>query len=386
MRALGGRGIETTIALRAWFILTLVAWVFAALFLTVSPASSAGEVPVAFIAYWAVAVFAVSVLARAVVRTGGATRVFWTVAGAALLLRFAANTGLVGLGNVGGFGLSGSLSFNNLAYGASYGLFYVALLLLVVRAARSIALLAVLDTLGVMLFTGLISWHFALSPVASGMEWPSLKSLLLTRSGPVFDVGLLCLALVVAYSNRSLAPRAFSLAGAFGAFLAADGLCLGLRLDEAGGWPELFWALGISFIGLAALSTDKSTSLVTGSIKQLIVSPRAVAVFWFSPLSPAVQLAFLLAWGAAIRTPLPPYILWGGAFLTLYLALRISLATYASRRLRGEAEQLTKVSERDLISKDLHDTLKQSVHSIPMMLAAYQKTREKDPDKAEIIL
>ena len=385
MRAFGGGGIETMIALRAWFILTLVAWMFAALLLAVSPAGSAGEVPVAFIAYWAVAVFAASVLARVVARTSGATRVFWTILGAALLFRFAANIGLLDFG-LGGFGLFSPPSFNSLAYGTSYSLFYAAILLLVVRVARSITLLAALDTLGVMLFTGLISWHFALAPVGSGMDWRAgLSSLLLARSGPVLDVGLLCLALVVVYSNRGLAPRAFCLAGAFGIFLAADGLCLGLRLEEAGGWPELFWALGISFIGLAALSTEGVTSPVTGPVKQLIVSPRAVAVFWFSPLSPAVQLAFLLAWGA-IRPPLPSYVLWGGAVLTLYLALRISLATYASRRLRGEAELLAKSSERDRISRDLHDTLKQCVHSVPMMLAAYQKTRRKDPDKARIIL
>lgn len=360
------------------FVLTLIAWVVSALLLAMSPVSSVGEVSVALIVYWLAAVFAASVLAWAVARTDGMTRVFWAIVGAALLFRL--------VGNIGPAGLFGSSSFDDLAYGTSYVLFSVALLLLVARAARSITLLAALDTLGVMLFTGLISWHFALAPVVSGMDWGTgLKSLLLARSGPVFDVGLLCLALVVAYSNRSLAPRAFSLAGAFGAFLAADGLYLGLRLDQAGGWPELFWALGISLIGLAALTTDENAGPVTGSVKQLIVSPRVVAIFWFSPLSPAVQLAFLLAWGT-IRPPLPSYILWGGAVLALYLALRISLGTYTSRRLRGEAEQLAKVSERDRISEDLHDTLKQCVHSVPMMLAAYQKTRDKDPDKAEIIL
>ena len=378
MRALGVEGVETTVALRVWFILTLIVWTISALLLAMSPGGSAGEVPVTFIAYWVAAAFVVSVLARAVARTGGLTRVFWTIVGAALLFRFTAN--------IGPTGLFGPPLLADLAYGASYGLFYAAILLLVVRVARSITLLAALDTLSVMLFTGLISWHFAFSPMISDMDWgTSFKSLLLARSGPVFDVGLLCLALVVAHSNRSLAPRAFSLAGAFGAFLVADGLCLGLRLDEVGGCPELFWGLGISFIGLAALSADGSPIPIANSVTKLVVRPRAVAVFWFSPLSPAVQLAFLLAWGA-LRPPLPSYMLWGGAILTLYLALRISLATYASRRLRGEAEQLAKVSERDLISKDLHDALKQSVHSIPMMLAAYQKIHEKDPDKAKIIL
>lgn len=380
MRALRTESTCTTVALRTWFLLTLVVWVVAVLLLATSPVGLANEVPVRFIAYWIVAVFATAALVNAVICAAGATRVFWVIVSVSLLFRFVGNLTPSGFQV---FDLVPPLfAPNDVAYGASYLLFFVAIGWLVAKSARNIALLATLDSLGVMFFTGLISWHFALSPGTTGAGWDSLKSLLFARSGPVFDVGLLCLALVVASSDRRLSRRAYPLAASFGAFLIADGLYLGLPpSDGASGWPELFWALGVAFIGLSAMSTNENTCPVT----QLSVSPRVVAAFWFSPLSPAVQLAFLLAWGA-IRPPLPSYILWGGAVIALYLALRISLGTYASRRLRGEAKALAKFSERDRISEDLHDTLKQCVHSVPMMLEAYRKARQKDPEAAEDIL
>lgn len=379
MKSLGIQGAGSLDGSRLSFVGALISWTVAALVLAAAPARFTGQIPVASIGYWIVAVAATVVIAGAITRSAGSARIFWIILGAGLLFRLAGHTSVAGLPV---FDLVPPLlALNDLGYGISYVLFSAALLWLVAQAARSIFILSVLDALSVMFFTGLISWHFALSPASSGTGWDSVKSMLLARSGPVFDVGLLCLALVVACSDRGLARRAFSLAGAFGAFLVADGLYLGLRPEEAGGWPELFWALGIAFMSLAALSAGENA----GAPARFAVSPRVVALFWFSPLSPAVQLAFILSWGA-LRPPLPPYLLWGGAAIALYLALRISLGTYASRGLRGEAEQLAKVSERGRISEDLHDTLKQCVHSVPMMLAAYRKTRRKDPAAAEDIL
>ncbi|MGB3684185.1 MAG: histidine kinase, partial [Rubrobacteraceae bacterium] len=377
MRALRTESTGTTVALRAGFLFTLVVWVVAVLLLATSPVGLADEVPLGFIAYWIVAVFTMAALVNAVTRTVGATRIFWTVVGAGLLFRFVANTTIA---RIQIFDLVPPLFVpKDITYGISYALLFGAIIWLVMKAARNIALVATLDTVGVMFFTGLIFWHFALNSTVSGAGWDDVKSLLLTRSGPVFDVGLLCLVLVVACSDRDLARRAFPLAGAFGAFLVADSLYLGLGpVYQVNSWPELFWALGILMAGLAALVADDDTCPAA----QLTVGPRVVAVAWFSPLSPAVQLALLLAWGA-VSPPLPPYILWGGAIVALYLALRISLGAYASQNIQLEAEKLAKVSERDRVSEDLHDTLKQCVHSIPMMLAAYQKTREKDPDAAE---
>ena len=367
MRAVGTGSTGITVALRTWFLFTLVVWVVAVLLLATSPVGLVDGVPLGFAAYWILAVFTMAALVNAIVRTAGAERIFWAGVGAGLLFRFAGNTTVAGFQV---FDLVPPLfAPNDVTYGISYALLFGAIIWLVVKAARNIAFVAALDTLGVMFFTGLISWHFALAPAASGASWEGLKSLLLARSGPVFDVGLLCLALVVACSDLDLARRAFPLAGAFGAFLVADGLYLGLgTAHQANSWPELFWALGIALIGLAALNADGNTRAAT----QLVVSPRVVAIFWFSPLSPAVQLAFLLALGA-MRPPLPSYILWGGAVITLYLALRISLGTYASRHIQHETGRRATVSERDRISEDLHDTLKQCVHSVPMMLGAYRK-------------
>jgi signal transduction histidine kinase len=372
MRALEIGGARPVI-LRTWFLLTLAVWLAAVLLLATSPIGLADEVPVGLIAYWTVAVFAAAALVNAVIRSAGASRIFWTVLGAGLLFRFAGNATVAGFQI---FDLVPPLfAPNDVAYGISYALIFGAIGWLIIKVARNIALVAALDTLGVMFFTGLISWHFALAPAASETSWGSLQSLLLARSGPVFDVGLLCLALVAACSDPALARRAFPLAGAFSAFLIADGLYLGIRPpDHIGGWPELFWALGVALIGLAALSADGSSG-----------AKKPLAVFWFSPLSPAVQLAFLLALGA-MRPPLPPSILWGGAVIALYLALRITMGTYASQHIQFQAGRRAKVSERDRLSTDLHDNLKQCVHSIPMMLGAYRKTREKDPEAAEAIL
>lgn len=381
MRALRTESTCTTVALRTWFLLTLVVWVVAVLLLATSPVGLANEVPVRFIAYWIVAVFATAALVNAVICAAGATRVFWVIVSVSLLFRFVGNLTPSGFQV---FDLVPPLfAPNDVAYGASYLLFFVAIGWLVAKSARNIALLATLDSLGVMFFTGLISWHFALSPGTTGAGWDSLKSLLFARSGPVFDVGLLCLALVVASSDRRLSRRAYPLAASFGAFLIADGLYLGLPpSDGASGWPELFWALGVAFIGLSAMSTNENTCPVT----QLSVSPRVVAAFWFSP--PLARCTTRVPSGVG-RYPAAIallHTLGRSGHRALPVALRISLGTYASRRLRGEAKALAKFSERDRISEDLHDTLKQCVHSVPMMLEAYRKARQKDPEAAEDIL
>lgn len=381
------RHLKTRIAsvpeiLRLVLFVALAYWGLSALLVATTPAGTTGttgDIPAALVAYWIVALSSAAVLVCAVIHTRGAARAFWMMLGLGVVFRFAGNASLSGLQI---FDLIPPLlAANDVAYAISYASFFAATLWLVATVARGIRLLATLDSLSVMFFTGLISSHFALGPTASGPTWESATSLLLARSGPVFDVGLLCLCLVAAGSAPGLARRAYPLAGAFAAFLVADGLYLGLGSQGGGEWPELFWGLGIAFIGVSALSLDANNEHKT----RLTVSPRTVALFWFSPLSPAVQLAFLLVWGA-IWPPLPPYVLLGGAVIALYLALRIALGTYASRRLRVQAEALAKTSERARISEDLHDNLKQCVHSVPAMLAAYRKTRESDPEAAEGIL
>lgn len=360
--------------LHAGLFVALACWAAAVAMLTVAPSDLTDGLPVALAVYWIVAGSSVMVLLCAALHTTGAVRAFWMALAGGVLLRFVGNANL---GELQIFDLVPPLlALNDVAYGLSYLLLSAALVWLAVSAARGVRALAVLDSLSVMFFTGLISSHLVLSPATP--DWESISSLLLSRSGPVFDVGLLCLCLVAASADPGLARRAYLLAGAFVTFLLADALYLGLGPQGSGDWPELFWALGIAFVGISAMKLE----MVPGCTARVAVSPRAVALFWFSPLSPAVQLALLMIWGA-FWPPLPPYVLLGSAIIALYLALRISLGTYASRRLRGVAERRAKASERDRISEDLHDNLKQCVHSIPAMLAAYRKTRESDPEAAE---
>lgn len=57
----------------------------------------------------------------------------------------------------------------------------------------------------------------------------------------------------------------------------------------------------------------------------------------------------------------------------LYLALRIALVSHTNRTIRLEAEQAAVRNERGRISQELHDSAKQNVHSIPLMLGSCQQ-------------
>ncbi|MBA2692643.1 MAG: hypothetical protein H0U65_09145 [Rubrobacter sp.] len=357
-------------------LFVVAAWLFAALLFA---ALSGWRPTVSAFAYGFGAIFAL-VCVFSAVRAGGARSVFWVLLGAALLLRLFGDASW-GVGAALGLGTLPLWSVYGI-YGASYVLFLAAVLKLVYEASRRILFIVALDAASIMLSVGVLAWYFALGPATIGGNgsWEGSIAIL---SSFACGAGLLFLCLTILSADRR-PPFAGILATAFGAFFLADGLYLASRASgpyTPGGWPEMVWALGLVLFGLAALaSTPGETSARSGEI-----SPWRVFSFWFGPLSPAVHFAFLLGWGAT-DPPLPSYVLWGGAAITLYLAFRISFTTYVSRGIRLDSQSLAVRGEQGRISEELHDTLKQSVYSVSTLLDAYEKAREKEDPKAEDVL
>ncbi|MGH3090311.1 MAG: ATP-binding protein [Rubrobacteraceae bacterium] len=262
-------------------------------------------------------------------------------------------------------------------YGTSYLLFFVAVLRLVFRATRGILSVVVLDAAVIMLSVGTLARYFVLDPAASGGASMAILSSL------ACEAGLLFLCLTVLSAERK-PPFIRALAAAFLAFLAADGLYLAAHSAgpyEPGGWPEMFWALGLILFALCAM---KPTTLENAAPSSEI-RPWRVFSFWFGPLSPAMHCAFLLAWGA-VNPPLPSYALVVGSAVAVYLAFRISLTAYITRKMRLEAQSFAVRDEQGRISEELHDTLKRSVHSVSLLLDEYEKARGKDDPKAGDLL
>ncbi|MBA3231416.1 MAG: hypothetical protein H0T05_01225 [Acidobacteria bacterium] len=333
----------------------------------------------ATVAYGGAAVFALAAASAAALRSGSeVARVFWALLFGGLLFKL---LGDLGWGGTRLFGMGPSaLVFHDVAHVLSYAVILAALLWLVARTTRNITLVAALDAASIMLSVGVLAWYFVLGPsaaVAGGLESP--REILMTLSGSVFDAGFLFLSLLVLSTTRRPVFTGY-LAAAFGAFLVADGAYLTLRSVgpyEMGNAPELAWALGMVFLGVGALKTLSSCSFA----RELEISPWRVASFWFGPLSPAIHLALLLAWGA-LYPPLPSYVLVAGAVLVVYLAFRISLLAYVSRSLSLEAQHLAVRGEQSRISEELHDTLKQSVYSVSLLLGTYQEAREREEPNA----
>ncbi len=248
--------------------------------------------------------FALVFLARAASGTRGRERLFW-----GLLVAWS----LVGLvGDLGWSGIQRSaftaqdLSYQHAAYLASYLLFVCALLLLVSSTTSRITFITFLDSLSLMLSVGVLVWYFFLGSMVvetgSGLSWAVLAFF----SWPLFDVALLSLCLVV-FSTAGRPPFVGLLAAGFLAFALADGWYLGARSEGSYGivgWPDLLWTLGFIFLGLAALRAAPINT------KGQRIGPWWVFAFWLGPLSPPIQLAVVLAWGA-MHPPLPAYVLAG---------------------------------------------------------------------------
>ena len=358
-------------------VAVLACWAAGALLFAAFGAGSDGRYVVADALYGGAAVFSSVALARAIAGAGGRQRLLWCLLGGGV----AANL----LGDLGWSGLQGAplgaqgMSYQHAAYLVSYLFLAAGMLLLVGLTTRNIALITGLDALCIMLSAGILTWYFFLGTAVSATGaagWWEVASVL---SWVLFDAALLFLCLVV-LSAPGESPFAGSLALGFLAFTVADGLYLASRAAgsyEGAGWPDVIWALGLAWLGLAAL---RATPVATG--ERARIEPWRIFVFWFGPLSPAVHLAAVLLW-AATHPPLPSYAAAGAAVLFLYLALRVALVSFASRRLAEEQEDLARRLEGGRILAEMHDTVKQGVHGVSLTLrAALEAARRGEHDEA----
>jgi hypothetical protein len=99
-------------------------------------------------------------------------------------------------------------------------------------------------------------------------------------------------------------------------------------------------------------------------------------LFWLGPLSPPLQYGALLVWGT-FYPPLPGYVLLCGAALLGIFAVRTYVVSHVDGLLADRRETLAVREEQVRISEELHDTLEQNVHGIPLMLGAYREARER---------
>jgi signal transduction histidine kinase len=310
--------------------------------------------------YSAGASFVLICMVRAVSGARGRERLLWMLLGAGLLVRFVADLGWRKLQEPA-FGAR-VVSYQHVAYLFSYLLLLCAMVLLVNWTTKRVTLVTFLDSLSIMLSAGVVIWYFFVGDVVARVEgsWAILAIL----SWTLFDAVLLLLGLVV-LSTAGRPPFARFLAAGLLVFALADGWYLMGRPGNAYGlvgWPDMFWALGFVFLGLAALRSAP-TSSPPGSR----IMPWRVFAFWLGPLSPPIQLGVVLLWAAA-HPPLPAYVATAGAILFLYLALRIALISFASRRLTREQEETARKLEQGRVLYELHDTVKQGVHGISLSL------------------
>lgn len=361
---------------RATPLTALALWLLAAFLFT---AFADWRQPVSALVYSIAAVF-VLFAAVSAARPESARRIFWILLGSALVFRLTGDASW-GVGQALGFGTPPLWSVYAV-YGSSYLLFLAAMLRLAYEASRRIIFIVALDAASIMLSVGMLAWYFALGPATIGgsESWGASIAIL---SSFACGAGLLFICLTVLSSNRK-PPFAGVLAAAFGAFFLADGLYLAAHASgpyEPGGWPEMLWALGLVLFGLCAAGATPGE----GSARGEEIHPWRVFSFWLGPLSPAVHYAFLLGWGAT-EPPLPSYVLWGGAAITLYLAFRISCTAYISRGMRLDSQSLAVRGEQGRISEELRDTLERRVHSVSTLLKAYEKAKEKEDPEADTIL
>ena len=365
LRAPRGPRVTLAVALGCWAVGAIV---YAAL-----PDESTARYFAANAVYVAGAAFALVCMARATTGVRGKDRLFWGLLAAGLVAGFVADLGWEGL-QKSAFGTQ-EVSYQHTAYLVSYLLLVCAMMLLVNWTTNRITLLTFLDALNIMVSGGVLIWYFFVGRMVAEGTWAILAVL----SWLLLDTALLFLSLVV-LSTAGRPPFTALLAAGFMAFALADGWYLWVRSGDAYdlvGWPDMFWALGLVFLGLAALRATPTTASLRSRI-----TPWRVFAFWLGPLSPPLQLGVVLVW-AATHPPLPAYVALGAAILFFYLALRIALVSFVSRRLGRDQEEKARKVEQGRVLYELHDTVKQGVHGITLSVrAALDAERRGEHDNA----
>lgn len=361
----------------------LAVWSVGAVAFASLPAGSNGQALVVSAVYVAVATLAGLAIMRAM-RTSdkGAERVFWVLLGIGMLVGF---VGDLGWGSLQEGGLpSQDISLQHGAYLVSYLILVGAMMRLVHSTTNNITLVTFLDAHAIMLSVGLLAWYFFLGGYVEESGGAS-GAMLAALSWPLFDAALLFLALVTLSTPRN-PPFAGPLAAGFLLFAVADGSYLVLRAQgsyNAARWPDLVWALGLLFFGLAALRAgpaDRATD------EKPPIAPWRVLAFWLGPLSPPVHLGVLLLLGA-LRPPLPAYASAGAAVLFVYLAVRTGLVSFVTRRLMDEHEEAARRLEQGRVLQDLHETVKQSTHGLSLTLgSALEAERRGEREAARDLL
>lgn len=386
----------------SWFIIGLAFYgVLLGLDLFAIPEGNAVRLPLLLALYISAAAFASITMVVAARYSEKSERQFWASLAAGLAVRV-----------LGDLGWAAYTSFElptvteavyQAAWVASYALLFTALAMFIARVNKSLALIAVLDSVAVLMTVGIMAYYFVLAPVlespdglASGV-WiglPSLVPELLRR--PVADITLFFLTLVVLSAKYK--PRSAGLVSvAFLSFCVADALLWRVsalsatyQVDNALG---AFWALGLIFFGLAALSSlapvemaprTRSVNLEEVLAGDIAGEPWRAVLFWLGPLSPAMLYSFLLAWNL-VRGEMPVYVGAGAMLLLAYLAARIAVVLYVNRRLIREKENEARRVERGRIAGELDDALQKSVHAIPPLLDSY-RSQAIDPERAARVL
>lgn len=339
-------------------VATLAVWSILTLAFVALPENSAARGVVSGLLLWGSAAFAALVLARTIRNSGGRERLFWGLLGVGLFLRLA--------GYLAGY-LAPNGPIEDGLYLVSYPPAFGAVFLLVALTTRVVAVSA-LDAGAILLSVGALVYFFTVEPSGAG---PREALGLLAR--PAFDSALLFMGLV-ALSVERRPSFVGTLTLGFLAFLAADAFYLAGLPGAAvrpGGWQGPILALGVVFLGIAAVRSgtadDALENHAPADHEQGKVAPWRILLFWLGPLSPAVHFGLLFLWGA-LYGPLPAYVYWVAAGLMLYLALRVALVSLVTKRIVRRQKEEIRTLEQSRLLHDLHGAVKQEVHGISLIL------------------
>ena len=343
---------------RVLLVLALLGWAAPTLAVFASSPGTDARFVATVWASWTAEAFAGVVLYLTLSRGGGAERRPWSLFALAVALRLLADVVWVGTRALG-LGLADA--FQVAAHALSYALFFVVLLWLMSTLRREMVSVAALDTLSVMLTSGLILWYFVLG---SGTGLDGIE-VLARLARPVLDLGLLFLGLA-ALLSVGRPPFVVVAAGGLLLLLAANGAYLSTRVRGVYelGAAEALWSGGVMVLAFAALLWGGARVHPAEH-----VGGYGIVLFWFGPLSPLLQYGFLLLWGSTVGG-LPRYVLSGGVLLAVLTCVRMFAINRAMRRQAARQEALARQAEGGRIMRELHDTVKQGVHGTSLMIEA----------------